>query len=281
MKVMVIGSGTMGTGIAQLMMANNSVSELIIYSRDALKLEILNDKCISSLNRLAAKGKIDLKIVKNACNKTILSTDISNAACVDLVIEAVSESYEVKYSLIDVISEYLSSDTLFATNTSSLSVTALASRLPYPERVIGLHFFNPAPIMELVEVVKGLATSSGTINEAVKFASVLGKKAIVVNECPGFVVNRMLIPMINEAIFILADGVATKEDIDKSMILGAHHPMGPLKLADLIGNDVILSIMDTLYHETGDSKFRASPLLRKMVRANHLGKKSKLGFYSY
>jgi 3-hydroxybutyryl-CoA dehydrogenase len=170
---------------------------------------------------------------------------------------------------------------IIASNTSSLSITAFSSLFPIPKNVVGLHFFNPAPVMELVEIVVGHVSCDLVINQLKEFTSKLGKSPVVVNEAPGFVVNRMLIPMINEAVSILAEGVASAEDIDRAMKFGAHHPMGPLALADLIGNDVNLSIMETLYKETGDPKYRAHPLLRKMVRANHLGRKTKKGFFEY
>lgn len=281
MKVMVIGTGTMGTGISQLLMSCSAVSSIYIYSRSTQNLKLLFDTCFSNLTKLIRKGKLSEEIVEGIQSRVHLVTDLKYAQQVDLVIEAISESYEVKFSLLHELSRYLSDDTIFATNTSSLSITALGARLPNAKNVVGLHFFNPAPLMELVEVVQGFVTSTEVVNKMIGFASALGKSPVVVNEGPGFVVNRMLIPMINEAICILADDVASKEDIDKSMMLGAHHPMGPLKLSDLIGNDVVLSIMDTLYQETGDSKYRANPLLRKMVRANYLGRKTKQGFYSY
>jgi 3-hydroxybutyryl-CoA dehydrogenase len=170
---------------------------------------------------------------------------------------------------------------VIATNTSSLSITELASITKNPENVVGLHFFNPAPVMKLVEIIVGLSTSNETATWAFKFAKGLGKEPVLVNEAPGFIVNRMLIPMINEAIGILAEGVATAEEIDRAMKFGANHPIGPLALADLIGNDVNLSIMETLHNETGDPKYRAHPLLRKMVRANRLGRKTGIGFYRY
>jgi 3-hydroxybutyryl-CoA dehydrogenase len=239
------------------------------------------DTCVTNLERLVKKGRLDESALLSAKKKVHLVTDLKNVRDVDLVIEAISECYEAKLSFIDQVAEYLTDKTIFATNTSSLSITALSSKLPKPENVVGLHFFNPAPVMELVEVVQGFVTSEMVVTKMQEFASRLGKSPVLVNEGPGFVVNRMLIPMINEAICILADDVASKEDIDKSMMLGAHHPMGPLKLSDLIGNDVVLSIMDTLYQETGDTKYRANPLLRKMVRANYLGRKTKQGFYSY
>lgn len=281
MKILVIGSGTMGTGISQLLMACNEVSELYVYSRSAEKLKLLFSTCLKNLERMVNKGKLDANVLVTAKDKVQLVSNFQCVEGVDLVIEAISESYEAKFELIDSMAAHLSDNTIFASNTSSLSITALAAKLPKPENAVGLHFFNPAPLMELVEVVQGFVTSQRVVCEMLAFAKKLGKTPVIVNEGPGFVVNRMLIPMINEAICILADAVASKEDIDKSMMLGAHHPMGPLRLSDLIGNDVVLSIMDTLYQETGDTKYRANALLRKMVRANHLGRKTKQGFYSY
>lgn len=281
MKVMVIGTGTMGTGISQLLMSSDLVSSIYIYSRSEDKLKNLFDTCITNLTKLVKKGKLDQSALEGLDKKVYLVTELKFAEDVDLVIEAISESYSAKYSLLDELINYLGDKTIFATNTSSLSITALGARLHKPENAVGLHFFNPAPLMELVEIVQGFVTSPDVMNKMRDFAMSLGKTPVLVNEGPGFVVNRMLIPMINEAICILADDVASKEDIDKSMMLGAHHPMGPLKLSDLIGNDVVLSIMDTLYQETGDTKYRANPLLRKMVRANYLGRKTKQGFYSY
>ena len=199
----------------------------------------------------------------------------------ELVIEAVSEDYDVKHELYSNINRYLNEDTLITSNTSSLSITALANLVPNKFNFAGLHFFNPAPRMELVELIKGYNTTQETIDKLFVFAVRQNKKPVVINEGPGFVVNRMLIPMINEAIGILAEGVASKEDIDKAMIYGAHHPMGPLRLADFIGNDVVLSIMNTLHKETGDPKYRVHAYLKKMVRANKLGRKSKEGFYKY
>jgi 3-hydroxybutyryl-CoA dehydrogenase len=281
MKVMVIGSGTMGTGISQLLMSCHAVSSIYIYSRSTENLKNLFDTCVVNLTKLVRKGKLDESLLAGLESRVHLVTELKFAQQVDLVIEAISECYEAKFALLQDLVSHLGEHTVFATNTSSLSITALGARLPHPANALGLHFFNPAPLMELVEVVQGFVTSPEVVSKMTTFATSLGKSPVVVNEGPGFVVNRMLIPMINEAICILADDVASKEDIDKSMMLGAHHPMGPLKLSDLIGNDVVLSIMDTLYQETGDTKYRANPLLRKMVRANYLGRKTKQGFYSY
>lgn len=202
-------------------------------------------------------------------------------AGLDFVIEAVAENIEVKKDVFAKASEHIDSHTVFASNTSSLSITEIASVAKYKQNVIGLHFFNPAPIMGLNEVVSGMLTSDSTRTFAFKLSSMLGKQPVLVNEAPGFIVNRMLIPMINEAIGVLAEGVASAEDIDAAMKNGANHPIGPLSLADMIGNDICLSIMEVLHNETGDPKYRAHPLLRKMVRANKLGRKSGSGFFDY
>ncbi len=282
MKVLIIGSGTMGTGIAQLLMSSNgAVESLCIYSRYQEHAERLLNVCEKNLNKLIAKGKFTEEELQASLNKIEIITDLSCAPEVDLIIEAVTEDYTIKMELLDKLKELLKENTIFGTNTSSLSITELAAKLPYPGNVLGMHFFNPAPIMELIEVVQGYTTDQAVIKKMIAFAEELGKTPVVVNEGPGFVVNRMLIPMINEAICILEEGVASAEDIDKSMRFGAHHPMGPLSLSDLIGNDVVLSIMDVLFQETGDSKYRANPLLRKMVRANHLGRKTSKGFFAY
>ena len=279
MKVFIIGSGTMGTGIAQLLMSHSVVETLYVYSRHIEKARHLLGVCEKNLRKLIEKGKFTEEELQDSLKKTQITNDLSYISKATLIIEAVSEDYTVKTELLNKIKEFITKDSIFTTNTSSLSITELATRLPQPSHVLGMHFFNP--IMELIEIVQGYTTDPDIIHEMVSFAEALGKIPVVVNEGPGFVVNRMLIPMINEGICILEEGVASAEDIDKSMRFGAHHPMGPLSLSDLIGNDVVLSIMDTLYQETGDSKYRANPLLRKMVRANHLGRKTSRGFFSY
>lgn len=281
MKVLIIGSGTMGTGISQLLLQSSVVKELHIFCRSKEKFVNAVNTCVSYLENQSKKGKIDDFSGRIARDTCFFAENLSTAREMDLIIEAIPEAYGTKYKLLEELSKFIGPETIYASNTSSLSITGMGSTLPYPENVVGLHFFNPAPLMELVEIVKGILTSNDVIDKLVSFTKCLGKSPIIVREGPGFVVNRMLIPMINEAICILADGVADRDDIDLSMKLGAHHPMGPLKLSDLIGNDVVLSIMDVLHEETGDSKYRANPLLRKMVRANLLGRKIKKGFYEY
>lgn len=281
MKISIIGSGTMGTGIAQVLIQSEEVIKLNIIARTLEKAELVKAECLKYLTKMVRKGKISESCASSAIEKLTVNDSIAAIESSDLVIEAVAEDFDIKLNLFKELAPYVTEDMIIATNTSSLSITAFASLFPKPEHVVGLHFFNPAPLMELVEIVSGHVSCDSVIQKLKELTIKLGKSPVVVNEAPGFVVNRMLIPMINEAVSILAEGVATAEDIDKAMKLGAHHPMGPLALADLIGNDVNLSIMETLYKETGDPKYRAHPMLRKMVRANHLGRKTKKGFFEY
>lgn len=281
MKVSIIGSGTMGIGIAQVLIQSEDVVELNIIARTIEKAESVKAACLKYLKKMVRKGKISESCASSAIEKLTVSDSLTTIQSSDLVIEAVAEDFDIKLDLYNKLVPYVTENMIIASNTSSLSITAFANLFPKPENVVGLHFFNPAPVMELVEIVSGHVSCELVIDKLKVFTKSLGKSPVVVNEAPGFVVNRMLIPMINEAVSILAEGVATAEDIDKAMKFGAHHPMGPLALADLIGNDVNLSIMETLYRETGDPKYRAHPLLRKMVRANHLGRKTKKGFFEY
>lgn len=281
MKVFLIGSGTMGTGIAQVLMSNSVVERVYVSSRTNEKAHLLLSRCNEKLERLVQKGKLTQTELQSALKKVVVVDGYKEVSSCALIIEAVAESYEAKNAVFEKISKFISDNAIVASNTSSLSITALAANTPHPENFIGLHFFNPAPVMELVEIIGGALTSNDTKAKAHELVENLYKKPVIVEESPGFIVNRMLVPMLNEAVTILAEGVTSKEDIDTAMIFGAHHPMGPLKLSDLIGNDVVLSIMDVIYKETGDSKYRAHPLLRKMVRAGLLGQKTKKGFYEY
>lgn len=278
-KIFVIGAGTMGSGIVQAFAQKGY--EVIV--RD-IKDEFV-DRGIATINKnlskLVAKGKVTEEFKENVLSKITGTTDLNLAADCDLVIEAAVENMEIKKDIFSQLDKICKVETILASNTSSLSITEVASVTNRPDRVIGMHFFNPATIMKLVEVIKGMATSQETFDKVKELSFAIGKEPVEVAEAPGFVVNRILIPMINEAVGIFAEGIASVEDIDTAMKLGANHPMGPLALGDLIGLDVCLAIMDVLYNETGDTKYRAHSLLRKYVRAGWLGRKSGKGFYDY
>ncbi|MCR5809049.1 MAG: 3-hydroxybutyryl-CoA dehydrogenase [Clostridiales bacterium] len=278
-NVFVVGAGTMGLDIAQVFCTAGhpvTVYDITdeIIARSAARLE-------KGLNKRVEKGKITEEQKAAVMNGIKFTTAYDDAKEADLVIEAIIENPEVKKTVFRTLDSLCREDTIFATNTSSISITEIASATKRPEKCIGMHFFNPATVMKLVEVIRGMATSDETFNAVFELAGEIGKTPVEVSEAPGFVVNRILIPMINEAIGLVAEGVASPEDIDTAMKLGANHPMGPLALGDLIGLDVVLAIMDTLFNETKDGKYRAHPLLRKMVRANRLGRKTGRGFYEY
>ena len=238
-------------------------------------------KIEKNFSKMVAKEKISEADKTEFLSKLQISTELDIFKDSDIIIEATTENMEAKKELAKQIDEICKEDAIFATNTSSLSITEIAACMKHPEKVIGMHFFNPVPAMKLVEVIKGFATEEAVNKEIIEMTEKIGKTPVQVKEGPGFVVNRILLPMINEGIGILADGLASAEDIDKAMKLGAGHPMGPLALADLIGLDVCLAIMETLYSEFGDSKYRPHPLLRKMVRSNNLGMKTGKGFFEY
>ena len=279
MSVFVIGAGTMGSGIAQCFAAAGFTTYL--YDLNPLAVERSFANIDKILSRQVEKGRLSADAKRALQNNLHQATAIEETAPCELVLEAVVEKAAVKKELFRQLDLVCGTQTIFASNTSSLSITELAAAVQYPQRMIGMHFFNPAPLMKLVEIVKGSQTSEATIQVIRGFCAKLEKQAVLVEEAPGFVVNRILIPMINEAIGILAEGIASAADIDTAMQLGANHPMGPLALADLIGLDVVLDIMEVLQRETGDSKYRPQPYLRKMVRAGKLGRKSKAGFFLY
>ena len=279
MKIGVLGTGTMGAGIIQVLAQNGY--EVYMRARRQTSVDGGMAKIEKNLSKMVAKEKITEDQKAEIMGRIHGSTDIEIVKDVDLVIEAALEEMESKKALLAQLDELVRDDVIIATNTSSLSITELASATKRPDKIIGMHFFNPVPVMKLVEIIKGLGTSEETKETILELTKALGKTPVEVEEAPGFVVNRILIPMINEAVGILADGVADAEGIDNAMKLGANHPMGPLALGDLIGLDVCLAIMNVLYEEFGDPKYRPHPLLKKMVRAGKLGMKSGEGVFKY
>lgn len=280
-KIGILGRGTMACGIVQIFAQKDYDVVMWVRSIDEANPRGSIKSIEKGLNRLVEKEKITKEVMDNTLNNISITTSYEDLKDCDLVIEAISEDMSLKKEIFAKLDELCKEDAILATNTSSLSITEIANSTNRPDKVIGMHFFNPVPMMKLVEVIKGIATSEETKNTIVELSQGLGKTPVEVEEAPGFVVNRILIPMINEAVGILGDGVATAHDIDEAMKLGANHPMGPLALGDLIGLDVCLAIMDVLYEEFGDSKYRAHPLLRKMVRGGLLGRKTKKGFFEY
>lgn len=279
MKVLILGAGTMGSGIAQTFA--QSGYEVVLRDIEEVFVERGLATITKNLSTSVQKGKISEEDKNVILGRITATTDIDLAKDVDFVVEAALENMAIKKKIFTELDSICKPAAIFASNTSSLSITEIASATKRLDKVVGMHFFNPAPVMKLIEVIKGIATSAETKDAIVDLARNLGKDPVIVEEAPGFVVNRILVPMINEAVGILADGVASAEDIDLAMKLGANHPIGPLALADLIGNDVCLAIMEILYTEFGDSKYRPHPLLRKMVRAGYLGRKSGKGFFDY
>ena len=269
----------MGSGIVQAF-AQTGIP-VILKSRSEASLERAITNISSSINRRVEKGKLTKVEMDSTLANISTTTSYDTFKDADLVIEAALENMELKKEVFTMLDKLCKPETILASNTSSLSITEIASLTSRPDKIIGMHFFNPAPVMKLVELIKGQKTSDDTFQKVNELALAMGKEPIKVNEAPGFVVNRILIPLVNEGIGIFADGVATKEEIDNAMKLGANHPMGPLALGDLIGLDVCLAIMEVLHKEFGDDKYRPHPLLRKMVRANLLGRKTKEGFYKY
>ncbi|MBV1905892.1 MAG: 3-hydroxybutyryl-CoA dehydrogenase [Pseudomonadales bacterium] len=272
----VLGAGTMGAGIAQAFSSNGLSVVLRDIDQSFVDRGVLN--IVGNLERLVSRGRLDSSEKDAIVSRIEGTTELSALQHCDLIVEAAVEDMAIKKSIFSELDSVCKPGTILASNTSSLSITEVAGATTRPEKVVGMHFFNPAPVMKLVEVIRGIATSQDTVDTVLELAQSIGKQPVEVAEAPGFVVNRILVPMINEAVGILADGVASAEDIDAAMKLGANHPMGPLALADLIGLDVCLAVMDVLHQEFGDSKYRAHPLLRKYVRAGWLGSKTGKGF---
>jgi 3-hydroxybutyryl-CoA dehydrogenase len=279
-RIAVVGAGTMGNGIAHVAALHGK--SVVLVDVDEAQLERGLATIARNLDRQIKRDLLDEAAKAETLARIETASDIAAAAAeVDLLVEAVPEKAELKYQIVEAADAAAGPDTIIATNTSSISITQIAARTGRPDRVIGMHFMNPVPVMQLVEVIRGLATSDETTRAVVTLARELGKTPVEVNDYPGFVSNRVLLPMINEAVFALMEGVAEPEAIDTVMKLGMNHPMGPLELADLIGLDTCLSILEVLHRELGDDRYRPCPLLRKYVAAGWLGRKSGRGFHAY
>jgi 3-hydroxybutyryl-CoA dehydrogenase len=275
----VVGGGTMGNGIAHV--TARAGFKVILHDLQEPFLERAISTIAKNLDREVAKAKISSEEKRTSLSRIVPTTNAAALAEADFVIEAVIEDFETKSKVFQTLDTIARHGVILASNTSSISITKIASKTNRPDQVIGMHFMNPVPVMPLVEIVRGLETSTGTYETPRQLAEAFGKTAVEVNDSPGFVSNRVLMPMINEAIYCVMEGVGTPEAVDSVMKLGMNHPMGPLALADLIGLDVCLDIMDVLHTGFGDSKYRPCPLLRKMVDAGRLGRKSGQGFYKY
>ncbi|PZX08302.1 3-hydroxybutyryl-CoA dehydrogenase [Psychrobacillus insolitus] len=279
MKIGVIGSGTMGNGIAQVMA--DAGYDVVLCDVNKEALERAAKTINTNVGRLYKKQGKELAEATKVLARIEFTTELSPLKDADVVIEAIIEKMDVKKKVFQELDGLCEGKTIFASNTSGLSITELGASTDRADRVVGMHFFNPVPVMKLVEVIRGSDTSDDTYEVIIELVRSIGKESISIVDAPLFVVNRILVPFINEAIFVLGEGIASVEDIDKGMMLGANHPIGPLALADMVGLDTLLFVAETLLEETGDSKYRVPPLLRKHVRAGHLGRKSGRGFYQY
>lgn len=278
-KVFVIGAGFMGSGIVENVAAKGL--NVAVYDVNVVSLIKSETNIRKSLNKLVARGKITEEELEATMGRIKFVNDMEECRTYDLVIETATENKETKINILQDVEKYVSPEAIISTNTSSISITALASKLRRPERFLGLHFFSPVPKMPLLELVKGYQTGDAVLEVAEEFGKTLGKTVITSNDEAGFIVNRVLLPMLNQAVVLVERHVGTIEEIDTAMKMGANHPMGPLELLDMIGLDIELAVMETIHRETGDSRYRAAVSLRRMVDAGYLGRKSGIGFYIY
>jgi 3-hydroxybutyryl-CoA dehydrogenase len=281
MDIAILGTGIMGKGIAQAFAQCKAIKSVYIFGRSKEKSVQARQLIIQKWEQLRERKKINDEDLILYTKRLVVGEDHVVLRSCTFIVEAIAEDLQAKKSLLQSVESTCGDTTIIGTNTSSLSITELSLGLIKPDRFVGLHFFNPTPVLQLVEIVPGLVTSAATTAACMDFARLIGKEPVVVTESPGFIVNRILIPMINEAVVVLGEGIASAKDIDTAMQLGANHPIGPLALADLIGIDVCLAIMENIYQETGDSKYRPHFLLKKMARGKLLGRKSGQGFHEY